>query len=183
MKGIAVLLTLTGLVTVGVSQTTTWNVLPDTFNIIGGSTTNSIKTLFAEDSKGMYFTPVFPVLNEVGNYEVELEVVGHSSGNAYALSFTLAEMTWVNAPVERRVELFNYSTNAWDTLLTTKSQGSTIAGRAYLAPSTTINVKSAFYVQPGTGEVRAKVYWVSNDVFQTIWVDRATWTLTERKGY
>lgn len=156
-----------------------WNVYPDSFQLSGATTTESIKTLFNQDSQGMYL--IQSPKGRLSNNEVGMELVGSTSGvSIHTITFNIGSIEYAGDVIVRRVEFFNYATNVWDNVLRTKTNPALPdLTRPVDPPSASVTVNAAMYVNPITNAFRTRVYWSSPSPFKALWLDFAGWTLTE----
>lgn len=159
------------------SAQTVFPVCPEIFRLSGATTGESIKTLFFPDSMGMTLTQMLPgkqVPNEVG-----LEVIGNCyMAPATELTFTIGAFVYADTRVVMRVEMFNFVTNQWNTIVKTGSGANNHVFRPFVAPTTSVIVPSVLYANGITGEVRTRVFWTASSPFRALWIDQAAWTLS-----
>lgn len=157
---------------------TVWTVLPDTVTLEGATTTDNIRSLFFQDSTGMnLISNEYPATRTLR--ETVLELTGRSPFVPYGMSFTVGAYAYAYGPVSRRIECFNYTTNHWDVIGRTQTVEEPPFARPFTVEPVIVLMKAGMYVQPLTGQVRARVVWTSRSDMPVIWVDVANWTVLD----
>src|SRR5687767_1021462 len=108
MKRVTTLLAIVFCLTAGIAQNRT-SISPESFELDSAVTSETLKTLYAHDGRGMYLNYIYDGPNMPdGMFQVGIEVVGHASGEPSLLSFGIAQTAYTGEVIYNRIEMFNY---------------------------------------------------------------------------
>jgi hypothetical protein len=153
---------------------------PEAFITSNAYTSDPLKTIFVKDDVGMWLMPAFRP-GPRDDFQMGIELLGHASRQAPILGFGITEMAFSDDTITMRIEMFNYTKNIWviQAEVTTVVPVSTPGTEG--APSTATYAPGEEFIEPITGEVRARITWSSKVPLSRVWIDFAGWSLNSAK--